>query len=184
MNDKKKLNLCEKYPILEKLKSIKHIKIYCIVLACLLIAGIFGASLENKNINEKDTKIFGAMEYAKELESKLSNVLSQVEGAGKVKVMVVLESGSEFIYASTKEDKTNTSGNGSSTSNTSSEPIIINNGGTSTPIIIKEYMPKVSGVIIVAEGGSSIIVKMNLLKAVQALLAVPSGNIEILVGKK
>lgn len=40
-------------------------------------------------------------DYAAELETRLTALISRVEGAGKTAVMVTLESGSESIYATT-----------------------------------------------------------------------------------
>ena len=48
-------------------------------------------------------------DYAAELETRLTALISRVEGAGKTAVMVTLESGSESIYA------TDTDSDGSST---------------------------------------------------------------------
>lgn len=47
-----------------------------------------------------------------------------------------------------------------------------------------EVVPKVSSVIVVAEGAKDYKVKIELLKAVEAILNLPTSNIEILVGNK
>ena len=58
-------------------------------------------------------------DYAAELETRLTALISRVEGAGKTAVMVTLESGSESIYA------TDTDSDGSSTH------VLLGSGGAS-----------------------------------------------------
>ena len=99
--------------------------------------------------------------------------------------MVMVESGIEYVYATESEEVTNsnTISSGSSTKTTTTDSILtVSKNGTSTPVIVKENMPKVTGVIIVASGATSASVRLELLKAVQALLNVDSKNVEILVG--
>ena len=45
-----------------------------------------------------------------------------------------------------------------------------------------EIMPPVKGVVVIAEGAGNVRVKLDLLKAVQALLSVSSSQVEIFKG--
>lgn len=175
----------EKNQFFKKLKNIKHIEIYIAIIFIVILIAIYFVDF-NKSSGTSTTTAsasYTAYEYANYVEDKLEKVLSNIKNAGKVSVMVSIESGSEIIYATTSEEKTNTVSSGS-TSTVVSEPVIVTNKGNSQPIIIKEYMPKINGVIVVAEGANNISVRLELLKAVEAILNVPTTNIEILVGKK
>lgn len=44
-------------------------------------------------------------------------------------------------------------------------------------------MPTIGGIIVVSSGAGSAKVKLEILKAIEALLDVPQTNIEVLVGK-
>jgi len=46
---------------------------------------------------------------------------------------------------------------------------------------LTEILPKVKGVIVIAQGANDIRVKLDILKAVQALLGVSSSQVEIFV---
>ena len=64
-------------------------------------------------------------DYAAELETRLTALISRVEGAGKTAVMVTLESGSESIYA------TDTDSDGSSTH------VLLGSGGSAFSPYVK-----------------------------------------------
>ena len=81
------------------------------------------------------------------MENKLEQILSQVQGASNVKVMVTLD----MTNASVKDN-----------------------------IVQTTEFPKVKGVVVVAKGVENTAVKMNILKAVQAVIDISSGRIEIL----
>ena len=171
-----------RFGFFQKLKSIKHIEIIIAVvigaIVLLIYFGAFSAKPSNDNVFKSTT----TTEYASMLENRLSNVLSQIEGAGNVSVMVTLSSGPEYIYATNEEEKKNTNTSGGSTTTsitTTSAPIIVSND----IVIIKEIMPSVGGVVVVASGAGNTKVKLEILKAIQALLDVPQANIEVLVGK-
>ncbi len=125
----------------------------------------------------------------KDLEKRLESILSKVEGAGEVEVMVSLSYGKEKIVAEeTKTESTDTTENASQgdkrdikSTNSENKVVLTENAdGSTSPLILKELEPQVEGVIIVAQGGDSILVKDSLSKAVQALLNVPAHKVEIL----
>lgn len=141
------------------------------------------ANSSTENFNSID--YVSSSNYVKNLENKLVNVLSQIMGAGNVSVMITLESGPELKIANSVDERTNTS-TSSSTTTTSvtvvENPIIITNNGKSQPLVLMEIMPVIKGVIVVAQGANNTKVKLELLQAVQALLNVSSGNIQIYAG--
>ncbi len=156
--------------ISEKIRNNKKIQIVIIFVLILIFLLVFLITKENKkqveSVIEKD--------YVTNLENKLSNVLSNVKGAGKVSVVITLESGMETVLASKITVKEN--GN---TKETEETPIIIN-GKTVT---LKECYPKVSGVLIVAEGADNISVVYKIQQATISLLDVELCQIEILTMK-
>ena len=191
----KKEGWLSKIPFLKKIKNIKHFEIVIAVILFAIILMIYfgGASNSetNNSTNISEIKYTSASEYAKELESKLSKVLGNVRGAGQVSVMISLSTSSELIIAKSVDKKTTSettmSKNGDSVKTENivvvETPIIISQSGKNQPLILLEIMPKVAGVVVVASGAKDTMVRLDLLKAVQALLNVPSGSIEILSGK-
>lgn len=135
---------------------------------------------ENQNIGE--------VEFVEEMENQLALILSQIQGAGKVSIMITLKTSTEIITAKdeTISDKTtNEKDNEGGTriineQNTSDKVVFMNEqGGTSKPLVLKEINPEIKGVIIVAEGAKDARVKLKLTEAVQTVLDVPAYRISV-----
>jgi len=173
---------------IDKFKKMKKTELLIICILIILALFIYFNSnqllgISSKNENDITTTISSTNQYITDLETRLSNVLSKVHGAGNVSVMISIESGSEIVVATSSENKTNTStGSSSSTqsSTTVEKPIIIGDA----PLILMEKLPKIKGVIVVAQGAENVQVRLELLRAVQALLDIDANNIEIFVGNK
>ena len=185
MSEKNKigLNIISKIPFLSKIKNIKGIEWIVICSLCLLIFIIYYSSITNDKASiNYSNPTSSTSEYAKEIEEKLCNVLSNVAGAGKVSVMVTLECGTEIKVATSKEERTNySSGTSSNTQSVTvvENPVIIGK----EPLVVLEILPKIKGVIVVAQGANNVSVRLELLRAVQTLIDVNSNQIEIFVGK-
>lgn len=175
-NDTAKRNERNSFSILiEKIQSGKVPKIVIIIVAFLIILFIlfnnFGFTDKKKiTTDNEQTSI-----YIENLESKLSKVLSNVDGAGKVNVVISYESGKETVLA-TKKTTTKIENGKSEIEET---PIIVN-GKTVT---IKELNPKIIGVLIVSQGANSLMVKKRLQQATISLLDININQIEILTMK-
>lgn len=168
----------------QKLKGVKHIELIIAVVLGAIILLIYISSLSSNGITKQTStqSITSISEYSEFLENKLANVLANIEGAGNVSTMITFESGTEYIYATNDETKSNTntsSGSTTSTTTSTSSPYVKNNQG----LLVKEVLPKISGVVVVASGARDTKVKLEIIKAVQAVLEVPIANIEVLVGK-
>ncbi len=167
--------------IFEKIKSIKHIHIYIalligIVICVIYFSGFASSKHKPDNTDNNSTENYGtSVEYIDYLENKLSNVLSKVSGVGKVEVIITLESGFSYEYATDTETKTMISG-GTETTVTTETLILVSN----EPVIEKEIYPKIKGVIVVAEGAKEVSVRLNILTAVETVLEVDRNNVTIL----
>ena len=161
----------KKISFLEKIKSGKIPKsiIILIAFALIIMMSVFNFSYDKNVSTETDINV-----YVANLENKLSDVLSKVDGAGSVAVCITLESGLETVLA-TKTTTTTTDGK----ILVEETPILVN-GKTVT---LKENLPKISGVLIVAKGAEKISIKNKLLLATTSLLDVNINQIEILTMK-
>ena len=150
-------------------------------------------SLYTKSNQEKDSaasesNFISEAEYKAQLEEELSRVLSSAYGIGNVKVMITLESGSESVIKEdtkvsnstvTEEDK---QGGVRKTKESSQENTSIyeSEGGGSAPYVVKEKMPAIAGVLVVAEGGDKSEVIQNISEAVKALFGVDAHKIKVM----
>jgi stage III sporulation protein AG len=172
----------------------------------VLIAGIIivlagSMFLDNGENSGKDVKKNAAVPEAMEAASRnvekddsgdiareIGRVLSEIEGAGKVTVMITYVSGEEIVPAQDiRKIQNNTqerdSGGGTRTISEdeyeSSIVFVDGEGGNKKPIILKTKMPEVKGVVIVAEGAGDSVVKENLVRAAQVLMDVPVHKIQV-----
>ena len=142
-----------KFKWIDKLRNIKHIEIYITIIFAIILILIFFSSTGNKQSvssnKSSSTKVTQTTitSYVDDMESKLEEILSQVQGAGNVKVMLTLD----MAEATVKDN-----------------------------IIQSQSFPGVKGIVIVASGVDNTMVRMNILKAVQAVIDISSGRIEIL----
>ncbi len=175
--------------IICRLKKVKHIEIYAILIGALLVGAIW--LLPNGKVDEVDNKLSNTSQYLTSLENRLNSVLSAIAGAGSVDCMITLDGEIERVVAYSNDEKTSftqntTSSGGNNSSNTSTvskEPILISVNGKTEPLVLYEIMPAVKGVVVVASGADNIRVKLDILKAVQALLKVESNQVEIFTKK-
>ncbi len=122
-----------------------------------------------------------------EMEEKLRDILSQIKGAGKVDVMITFVSGSESIPAtdvnssdSSTQEKDKEGGARDIKENSLENSIVYEESqGVKRPFVVKEILPEVKGVVIVAQGGGDPEVKSNLTRAAQALLEVAAHRIQV-----
>lgn len=167
---------------LHKFLSWKYIKI--LILSVVVIV----AFILYLNIGDNDAKIvsnnnssyISTLDYSKEIEMKLENILSKIDGAGSVSVMISLDGSPELVYATDSDTKTSSSSTGTTT--TTSSNLIIVNGSNDGALILKENLPKVKGVIVVSSGADNIAIKLDMLNAVSKLLDLPIDQINILKG--
>lgn len=156
--------------------------------AILVVALLYIADLSPKETNAKAglEKTAALEQVQADLETRLKSVLSSIRGAGQVEVLITYESGSELVTAMSTNVNSNRSetSDGEKTSTTTqttevSEPATVNGNGGNEPIILVEKEPVVRGVIVVAEGAADIRVKLDLQRAVTAVLDIPLSKIEV-----
>lgn len=172
---------------LMNLLSGKGLKILILSIVCVVLFILFLSVSGNENkvtstINSDISYEYKTtMEYCTELEYKLETVLSQIKGAGNVKVMLSVDGSPELVYATDSDTKVSNTNTGSTTTSSSS-PIIIQSNGNSGPLILTENLPIVKGVIVVSSGASDIGIKLDILNAVSTLLDISTEKISVLKG--
>lgn len=126
-------------------------------------------------------------ETKSETEENLKSILSQIKGAGKVDVMITFVSGNESVPAvdvntseNSTQEKDKEGGSRDIKDNTREDSIVYEESqGVKKPFVIKEILPKVKGVVIVADGAGDAEVRSNLTKAAEALLEVAAHKIQV-----
>ena len=134
-----------------------------------------------------DTTTWTVSAYEAELEARLTAILSQIEGAGQVQVMVTLSRSSELILQNdtSREESIvrETDSQGGVRDNTEvkeeSQTVLTGGSGTSQPYVVAEIMPQVEGVVVACEGGDRPSIQAEISAAVQALFNLQPHKIKV-----
>ncbi len=159
----------------------------------IIIVGVLFAVLaiptqsnkEEKTIQiDTDTESYSAKDYQEELEMRLEDILSQMEGVGRVKVMITLEASAKEVVekdrSSSRDTNYNDAGNQTDTSCSKEEnTVYADTNAGNIPYVVQEIYPEVEGVLVVAEGGDNSYVNLAITDAIQALFGIDVHKIKI-----
>lgn len=181
-------------------------KIGVIRLGLLIVAGLvlLIASFDGKEEHKTQTQINTQNEekqseeqqlntYIENMETRLTNVLSQVDGIGKVQVMITAKATQEKVVLkdapykkTTVKEEDSTGVTRESKETTSEEGTILEKqqDGSESPYITKELQPEIEGVVVIAEGAAQKQIEAEINDAVVALFSVPSHKIKVMKMKK
>jgi len=116
----------------------------------------------------------------------LEGILSQIDGAGKVKVSISLASQGSKTYASNlrNEKRESKEGAGANSKQTREETVVHDLAVTSgNHLLIEEKSPEVTGVLVVADGAGNSRVRENLTQAVATLLNIAPHKVTVMPRK-
>lgn len=119
-----------------------------------------------------------------ETERRMAEILSKIEGAGQVDVMLTYRRTEEKTVARDEVREESYSEDGGKTSESlrveNTAILMEDRNGNTLPLLLSASSPEVEGVVIVAEGGGDSVVCAALNQAAQALLDVPAHKIAVL----
>ncbi len=134
-----------------------------------------------KNINSNN------LDDTENLENKLKNILSKIQGVGEVEVCLNYSETSEVVAmynenstTSTTEETDDTGGSRKIEETDIKKDVIFEeNDGTKTPITAKVIKPKIEGAIITAQGVNNAEIKNNIIQAVEAVTGLATHKIQV-----
>ncbi|MBD5542282.1 MAG: stage III sporulation protein AG [Lachnospiraceae bacterium] len=139
-------------------------------------------------VSESGQEIKGLNDYGAKTEARLAEILSNVSGAGKVKVFISFgDYGTNVVekdvsYTRSNEDRSGTDIQNTSTVNTENTETTIytsDENGNDVPFVRKIMTPKVEGVFVVAEGGENQKVRDEMKEAIMALFGIEEHKIKV-----
>lgn len=170
----------------KKLDTKKKIQYVAILLVAIIILTIYFSSFNSSPGGNSPPAETPKASVSGSIERELEETLSNIEGAGRVKVMITYESSAEIVPAISVDKQssstTDVGENGTSTintENTQSDVVTVNGSDGSSALVLREDSPKVMGVLVIAQGADDIGVKLNLLKAVQTVLNVSPDRVDV-----
>lgn len=150
--------------IKEKLKSSPKLVTYILIAAvCAALLLIMNTSDSEASSEDNNSLSAGDTEYKSELEKELENIISKIDGVGKVTVMLTVESTYSYEYVKDYSDD-------------EIETVIV---GNKEALISKISNPHVSGVLVVCSGGDNVSVKEKIINAVATVLDIPLSRVYV-----
>lgn len=130
--------------------------------------------------------------YENTEENRLKAILEDINGVGRVNVMVTIEGSEEQVPAfnvndstSDTKEKDNTGGTrDTKQQNNGSTVVLSSDGSKNMPLIIKTYKPKVVGVVVVAEGAKDNYIQTQIREAVTRAFNIKPDKVSVYPMKK
>lgn len=156
-------------------KVVQGIKKYKYALLVLLLGMALLLIPGKKESKEQQQTIKEKTDYAQSMEARLTQVLSQIEGVGKVQVLLTLADEGRVQYHSdvqlTRED---------GSEREERKTVILSEGSAYDKAAVSSVeTPSFQGALIVCEGGSNATVRLKLTQAVAALTGLSSEKITV-----
>lgn len=169
--------------IFEKLKKNPKVIVIAglIGIALIFLSGYIKSDTKTTEVSSSLT----ASQYSESLEEQLSEQISEVVG-GKVKVMVTLETGVEYIYASeAKNDESEIEDAQSKDKQKVQKDKKIENNyilykdenGKEVPLVVTEVMPSVKGVVVGCENGENEVIVATVKNLVKTALNISDDKV-------
>ena len=188
----------------ENKKKIENLAVFLVILVVTLIiinliwnGGGEGSKQEpavdpNKKLAEQiddqnATVSMASLTAQDTLALQLEEILGQIEGVGKVKVLITYSQTSQTVPMYNEDtsqkdtEETDTSGGTRKIIETDVQKEIIyqETDGEKTPITQSVVSPKVEGAIITAQGATDTNIKANIIQAVEAVTGISSHKIQV-----
>ena len=182
-------------------RKIENLVVFVILIIVTLIVinQIWNGQEEGKQSmqnEEVDDKVLASQEITEnmvssssstDLENSLETILGNIEGVGKVKVLITYSESSQTVpmfnedtsISATEETDTNGGSRKISQENTKKEVIYQEVDGEKIPITQSVIMPTIEGAIITAVGAGNATVKSNNIQAVEAATGLATHKIQV-----
>ena len=163
---------------LRELTGGKHSKALVLILGAAGLLLILLSSLMPGTGSKEKSKVpdpdADTAVYCIETEQRLEGFLSQIEGAGRVRVYLTVGSGEQYVYA--KEAKSSRSENKTE----EEEKYVMTGGGSEKNALIETVRtPEITGAVIACTGCGDPAVTERIYRAASAALGIPTGKIYV-----
>lgn len=181
-------NFINKNQELNRKKTIENLVVFVIILIIVLLSinVIWNKDKkeDNKSTIDENKKLATIEENSKDDNSltseKLENILSKINGVGKIKVYITYSQTSQIIpiynedisQKDTQEEDTQGGTRKVVETDTKKEVVYNEKSGNKTIITQSIVSPKIEGAIVTAEGGNNTNTKANIIQAVEAVTRV------------
>ena len=163
---------------IETILKNKNIILVCLILGIFLM--VF-PKFSNNQSSKSQVQKNNSQDFVEKIQNDLSKMISNVEGAGKSKVLITIEEGEETVYATEKKQNSQTITDEKSYDSDQNLRKRIDDfekkyittkdsNGNENPLVVKKIEPKIRGAVISCQGAKNKIVRENIIKLVSVAL--------------
>lgn len=149
----------------------KKYKFVLLVVLVGIILMLLPVSSQTKETEENKSQIPQESFDLAAMEQRMEEVLGKIDGVGKLRLMLTLQSGTRLTLAEdTQRDQ----------DRTQREIVTLNRGSGNQEIVItNRFYPVYQGAVVVCQGADSSAVRLAITEMVQALTGLPSDRIRV-----
>ena len=149
----------------------KKYKFVLLVVLVGIILMLLPVSSQTKETEENKSQIPQESFDLAAMEQRMEEVLGKIDGVGKLRLMLTLQSGTPLTLAEdTQRDQ----------DRTQRETVTLNRGSGHQEIVItNRFYPVYQGAVVVCQGADSSAVRLAITETVQALTGLPSDRIRV-----
>ena len=152
----------------KKLKKLGAYKYSFLILA--LGVGLLLLPVKEKGIDPPKQEM-----EQEDLEARLAAILSQVEGAGCVDVMLTYSEDRMYEYQTNRKTVTDEHGTEEET-----ETVLLSGTGAESPVIVRSVYPICRGAVVLCQGADSPSVRLRIIDAVSSVTGLSSDKISVI----
>ena len=149
----------------------KKYKFVLLVVLVGIILMLLPVSSQTKETEENKSQIPQESFDLAAMEQRMEEVLGKIDGVGKLRLMLTLQSGTRLTLAEdTQRDQ----------DRTQREIVTLNRGSGNQEIVItNRFYPVYQGAVVACQGAASSAVRLAITETVQALTGLPSDRIRV-----
>ena len=149
-------------------------------LLLIFISSLLPEKSSEETTTDEPPPVQTESDYRKELENELCDIISAIDGAGTVKVMITMDTTAEDVYAANRTESKREDASQESQMGEETEYVIIKGkDGNETAVLRKQRMPEIRGVLIVCDGGKSAVTREKITQAAAGALGIAQGKVVV-----
>lgn len=161
----------------EKLKKFRY-PLLILLVGMVLMLIPFESGEEEQPVQAPP--IQQTVDYKTQTEQQLEKLLEQVEGAGRVTVMLSMKSGAQTIYQVDTTTNSQTTGDGTVINGAQQSTVILSRDDVGEEAaVVKTIYPLFLGAVVVCQGADDPVVELRILRIVESVTGLGSERITI-----
>lgn len=171
----------------EKLKSFTQKKgaglllvLGLVGILLIFLSDLIGGNTTAKTEVRATSGVQDSSQYAKELEAQLTDLVGNIQGVGRTRVMLTLEAGTAYDYVADEKSTSsvNAGVNGETSQKSHESEYVLIDGKDGREALVANYtMPEIRGVVVLCEGADDIATVKRVTDAVSVVLGLSTNRI-------